>query len=319
MGSSHWDDDLYKDRAEVRKTENRPVFTHNHAIATGKVAKAVHAKLDPKGVKIREARDSKEHPDSCAIGVIFDITASMDAVPGVMQAQLPKLMNYLLTKKAVKDPQILIGAVGDTSCDPGSLQIGQFESGIEIDEDIGRLWLVGMGGGQTRESYQNAMYFFARHTSIDCFEKRNKKGYLFIIGDEMSYDQVSAHEIKALCGDGLESNIPTRTIVAELKEKYHVFFILPAHTQNGSSPAIYNHWTGLLGREHVLRIEDANAICEVIGTTVGISEGNLTYETARANLDGASPNIIRSVLASIEPLAATKGRTSVMASATVRL
>ena len=29
------------------------------------------------------------------------------------------------------------------------------------------------------------MYFMARHTSLDCHEKRGQRGYLFIIGDEL--------------------------------------------------------------------------------------------------------------------------------------
>lgn len=31
------------------------------------------------------------------------------------------------------------------------------------------------------------MYFIARHTAIDCWEKHGCKGYLFLIGDEMAY------------------------------------------------------------------------------------------------------------------------------------
>ena len=42
------------------------------------------------------------------------------------------------------------------------------------------------------ESYELAMYFMARHTALDCHEKRGKRGYLFIIGDEMAYPQGQA-------------------------------------------------------------------------------------------------------------------------------
>lgn len=44
------------------------------------------------------------------------------------------------------------------------------------------------------ESYELAMYFMARHTSIDCYEKRGKRGYLFMIGDELAYPKVKRHE-----------------------------------------------------------------------------------------------------------------------------
>lgn len=316
MGSGSWNNDFYTHRETVRKAENKPVFAHNHAINTGKAAKKVHAKLDPLGVKIRESRDSKEHPDSTAIGIVFDITASMDRVPGVLQAQLPKLMNLLLTKGYIKDPQILIGSVGDATCDLGSLQVGQFESSNALDEDLERLWLVGGGGGQGTESYQNAMYFFARHTSIDCHEKRNKKGYLFLIGDEMSYPSVNPNEIKTLCGESIESSIPTTTIIAELKQKYNVFFIIPMHTSNGQDPRIRNHWVSLLGADHVLMLENEANICDLIGVTVGLCEGTVNLDKAREDLR-THPEVFRSLSSSLSTLASAKGGAS--SSATVRL
>lgn len=310
MGSSYWNDDFYRDREAVRKAENKPVFAYDADVKAGKVAKKVHAQMDPKGVKIRESRDSKEHPDSLAIGVVFDITGSMGSVPGVLQAQLPKLMNLLLSKNYVKDPQILIGAVGDTTCDPGSLQVGQFESGIEIDEDLKKLWVVGGGGGQTTESYQNAMYFFARHTATDCFEKRGKKGYLFLIGDELPYQRVSKAEIKALCGEDLEADIMLADIVKEVQERYHVFYLIPQHTSHGRDPRIQETWRKLLGAENVLLLEDEQAVCEMIGLTIGLCEGTASLDTARKDLQtaGASPTVVNSVAASLGTLARTKGR-----------
>src|SRR5258706_8080797 len=98
----------------------------------------------------------------------------MEKVPRVLQAHLPKLVGLLIRKGCLEHPQILIGAIGDATCDTAPLQVGQFESGIEIEEDLGKLFLEGGGGGQVTESYELAMYFMARHTSIDCHEKRGK-------------------------------------------------------------------------------------------------------------------------------------------------
>ena len=104
-------------------------------------------------------------------------------------------MGLLLRKGYLAHPQILIGGIGDATCDRAPLQVGQFESGIEIDEDLAKLWLEGGGGGQQTESYELAMYFMARHTSIDCLEKRGQRGYLFLIGDEMPYPKVKRKEV----------------------------------------------------------------------------------------------------------------------------
>ena len=181
MGGSAWSDDLYRDRAATRARAGTPTFLHDASIRSGATAKKAHSTLEPKDVKMRESRDSAAHPDSLAIGVIFDVTGSMSTVPGIVQKKLGKLMEILLDKKYCEDPQLLIGSVGDYHSDKVPLQTGQFESGIEIDEQLGHLFLEGGGGGSYEESYQQALYFFAHKTSTDCWDKRGKKGFLFLL------------------------------------------------------------------------------------------------------------------------------------------
>ncbi len=273
MGGSVWSNDFYEERAATRAVTGKSAFDYHDTVAKLRPSeRKVHAKMNPNGVKVRESRDSKEHPESLAIAVIFDHTASMQSVPMECQKQLPKLMGSL-GDAGIKDPQILFGNVGDTTCDPGSLQIGQFESGIEMDEDLGRMWLVGGGGGQNTESYQNAIYFFARHTALDCFEKRNKKGYLFVIGDELPYPEVSRTEVETLFGDKLQENVLTTNIIKEAQEKFHVFYFIPEHTSNGRDPQIRIQWEKLLGKGNVLSVRDEAQICTAIVDVVAKTEG----------------------------------------------
>src|SRR6266851_8471046 len=208
MGTTRWSDDRYRDRAKLRARTGKDAFEHDHAIRHGAVDRAVHQKMNPRGVTFRECRDSDAHPESHAVGVLFDVTGSMQNVPRILQANLPKLMGLLIRKSYLEHPQILIGGIGDATCDVAPLQIGQFESGIEIEEDLGKLFLEGGGGGHITESYELAMYFMARHTAVDCYEKRGRRGYLFVIGDEIPYARVKRTEVAACIGDGLQADIP---------------------------------------------------------------------------------------------------------------
>jgi len=140
MGTTRWSDDHYRDRAKLRARTGKDAFEYDHAIRIGAVECAVHPKMNPRGVRVRESRDSDAHPQSRAVGVLFDVTGSMQGVPRVLQAHLPKLMGLLIRKGYLDHPQILIGAIGDATCDAAPLQVGQFESGIEIDEDLGKLY-----------------------------------------------------------------------------------------------------------------------------------------------------------------------------------
>src|SRR5947208_2192364 len=96
MGCTRWSDDDYRDRARARARTGRDAFEHDRAVRNGKAARGVHPKMNPWGLRVRESRDSAAHPESHAVGVLFDVTGSMQGVPRVLQANLPRLMNLLI-------------------------------------------------------------------------------------------------------------------------------------------------------------------------------------------------------------------------------
>jgi hypothetical protein len=296
MGSRQWSDDQYVARVSARAATNAPAFAYDAAIKSGTIASAVHPTLDPKGVKVRESRDSDVHPNSRGVAVIFDHTGSMGSVPRILQTALPKLMGLLLRKGYLPDPQILIGAVGDAYTDEAPLQMGQFESGIEIEDNLTNLYLVGNGGGQAKETYELAAYFLARHTSMDCWEKRGQKGYAFIIGDEAAYPVVARKHVEELIGDKLEADISTKDIFAELQKTFHVFFVMPGGATYWNDRTIADHWKGILG-ERFLKLEDPSAICELIASTIGLNEGAIGMTELADDLagEGSTAPMIASV------------------------
>jgi hypothetical protein len=277
MGSTRWSDDHYRDRARLRAETGKDVFEYDHEIKQGAAEPRVHDKMNPRGVRIRESRDSDAHPESHAVAVMLDVTGSMQQVPRILQQNLPKLMGLLMRKGYLEHPQILIGAIGDATCDDAPLQIGQFESGIEIEEDLGKLFLEGGGGGQVTESYELAMYFLARHTAIDCHEKRGKRGYLFIIGDEAPYPRVKRHEVERVIGDKLQADVPIAEMIEELQRTYDVYYVIPKMTQHWNNETVRRKWVKLLG-QNVLRLEDPAGICELIASTIGLAENKVELD-----------------------------------------
>lgn len=272
MGYGSWSDAAYTSLSTSRKaSKGVSAFTHTADINAGRTAAKAHDRLSPFGVTARESRDSDEHPNSNAIGVLFDVTGSMGRIPRVLQEKLPKLMSTLLLKGYLPDPQILFGAVGDATCDRVPLQVGQFESDVNMDEDVDKIYLEGGGGGQFSESYELGMYFMARHTSIDCLEKRGKKGYLFLIGDEEAYRSVKKREVDKVIGENtIQEDIPIKEIAEELQEKYEVFFIIPTSSHYGRKNKPF--WTDIFG-QNVIELDNPDLVCELIVTTIGVAEG----------------------------------------------
>lgn len=272
MGHSDWSDAAYQARQTHRSKTKQTAFTHDQQVRSSGVVQ-IHEQMNPYGA-VRESRDSAAHPTSLAIAVAFDVTGSMGTVPRVLQTKLGALMRTLIQKGYVAHPQILFGAVGDAHSDSVPLQIGQFESGLEMDDDLGKIYLEGGGGGQVHESYELAIYYFARRTAIDCYERRGRKGYLFTIGDEKPYPVVRRQHVQQHIGDRLERDIPTEQIVGELQTRYEYFHIIPTNTSHGRSAEVQDRWRALLG-ERVLLLDDEAAVSETIALAIGLCEGSL--------------------------------------------
>lgn len=278
MGSGRWSTDVYSAAASYRAASGTSAFAYSDS-----GARTAHPALDPKGVGRRESRDSAEHPRSTPIAVLFDVTGSMGGVPRVLQTKLPQLLGLLTRKGYATDPHIMFGAVGDATCDRVPLQIGQFESDNRMDEDLARIVLEGGGGGQKRESYELAMYFMARHTDLDAVAKRGRRGYLFLIGDEMPYPRVNPREVKKFIGDDLREPIATEAVIAELQRTFDVYYLIPAAAGWGGDREILARWRALLG-QNVIELDDLDAVCETIALTVGLGEDSIDLDAGLADL-----------------------------------
>lgn len=224
--------------------------------------------MNPYGVKVRESRDSDEHPNSLAIILALDVTGSMGSVPQhLVKEGLPQIMSKII-QDGERDPQLLFLAVGDHECDQSPLQVGQFESSDELlDKWLTDVYLEGGGGGNYGESYMLAWYFAAYHTSIDCHEKRKRKGFLFTIGDEPVLNSIPASKLKNIMGDGQYENYTAQTLYDKAREKYNVFHIHIKETSSGSRQEVMDGWKQLLS-DNLIIAERHSDVAGIIAQTV---------------------------------------------------
>jgi hypothetical protein len=280
MGGTSWDSGaraLYDQRSTLRDSGAVSRMAYTAAIVSGETVARVHPQMDPKGVATREARDSAAH----------------------------HLMEMLTDRGYAEHPAILIGAVGDATSDSGPLQVGQFESGIEVDDDLDRVWVEGGGGGSGEESYELAHYFAARHFATDSWDRRQKKGFVFTMGDENPYAVVSRRRVQEVIGDALEADIPTSRIVEELRERFHVFHLV-VNTSTARSVGARARWSALLGPEHVVELRNPANVAELIASVIGLVEGRVTLDDVRAGLSqvGVDADALANITASLEAVAA---------------
>ena len=264
-----------------------------------------HALMNPKDVRVRESRDSPDHPSSLAVVFALDVTGSMGKIPEMLAREaLPGFMKVLVDCK-VDDPQLLFMAVGDATCDKAALQVGQFESTAELmDRWLTWTFIEKGGGGGDHESYELALYFLAEHTDMDCWAKRQKRAYLFMTGDEMPYPAVSRHQIEALVGDRLDEDVPVADAVAAVQRTFRPFFLIPDPKRRARCE---DTWRDLLG-DHVIPLEDPQDTCYAAAGLVAISERvvpDLDGVARAVEAAGASEERVRGVVRALTAYAAT--------------
>lgn len=304
MGHSTWSDDAYSHLSSSYTTKSTDdIFTSNKK---GTVA----SDMSPKGVLFRESRDGALHPNALAVALFLDETGSMGKIPEILvREKLGALMNTLVTH-GLNDAQVLFGAVGDHISDKCPLQVGQFESGTdELNKWLTSVYLEGNGGGQNMESYHLAWLFAARHTSIDCFEKRNIKGILFTIGDEAVHHDISSSKMNEIMGyTQPAAAVTAKELLQEAQRMYHVFHIHINHDRYKNDNTILQSWRDLIG-ERLIVLEDYSEIAELIASTVAVVYG-IDLNKVTSSFDKKIAKNIKSALAKVDLSVANRNMTS---------
>lgn len=236
-----------------------------HEVFEQNKTKQVYNLMDPKDVKIRESRDSAEHPNSIPVIIALDVTGSMRSVPlHLVRDGLPHIMAGII-QHGIPDPQLLFLAIGDHEFDRFPLQVGQFESSDDkLDLWLTKTYLEGGGGGNEGESYLLAHYFAGNHTIHDHLEKRGQKGFMFTIGDEPPLKSIPQGKLRNLMTNSYgQAGSDYQEALKQAQEKYHVYHL---HiTETGRS--LPGEWKQLLGDNCIVinRHEDvASTITEIV-------------------------------------------------------
>lgn len=258
-------------------TSYRAFSTYTRGKSTDEIytSRDINKNLDPKGVKLRESRDSKDSPQSTPAIIALDVTGSMGMLADVIAREgLGVLFNEILDRKPITDPHVMFMAVGDANFDSAPLQVSQFEADNRIVEQLTQIFLEHGGGGNDFESYNLPWYFAAHHTEHDSLIKRGKRGYLFTVGDEEAPKLLTREQIKKFIGDTLERDISSEEMLQEAQRMYDVFHvvILEGDHARRHKDRVLSSWRAVLG-QHVITLADHKKLAETIVSTIEVVEG----------------------------------------------
>lgn len=251
-----------------RSVRARSLGYHTKSVHQTFTSRNMKEEMNPSGVTVRESRDSAEHPNSLAIVIALDLTGSMGAIPlHLVREGLPNIMKNII-EGGVKDPQVLFLGVGDHEVDDCPLQIGQFESSDELlDKWLTSTYLEGGGGGNYGESYLLAWYFAGLKTSIDCFEKRGQKGFLFTIGDEPTLKSLPKDSLTRIMGNGQHTNYTATELLEKARESYHVKHLHISEASNGKKRDVIDGWRQLMGDDLII-VQNHKDVSDIISSII---------------------------------------------------
>lgn len=283
MGSGSWSSDTY-DRVTRHKIDSGRTFSYTaDAFRSGKVE--AHESLDVKGPKIRESRDSDEHPESTPIIIGFDVTGSMGGNPGIIQKSLKELFGMLVRRDIVPDPQIAISAYGDMYCDKVPIQFGQFESDNKIDDELDNILIEKGGGANMGETSAIIPYYAAKYVKTDAWDKRHKKGYIFLIGDECALSMES-NMFKKFLGETDVSDISAEDAYAMAQEKWDIYFLL-INNSSARWQESEEKYSNILGKDHVMILQDTRGVSATIASIIALKEETVSKESLGTELAAA--------------------------------
>lgn len=250
----------------------------------------------------REACDSALSPHSR--GVIFaeDVTGSMGRfLLSLIKDEFPRLITQ--TYESVSfDPHIMFMGVGDVAAgDRAPLQVTQFETDLRMLDQLQMIWLEKRGGCNDYESYILPWYFAAKHTKMDCFEKRGEKGFLFTFGDEEPTPNLSSREIESVFGgrDSLqgEHQISNRKCLEMASEKFYCYHIIlhGNYYVNWDGDGVIRKWRNLMGT-HVCDLSDHHYLPELVTTIFKMYEGMSKTEALNMIQDDGAIRVVKDAL-----------------------
>ncbi len=267
MGHARWSADDWKDySSSTAGKATDEIFT----------SRGLKEDFDPAKITVRESRDSAENPNSNAIIIACDVTGSMGSLAdNLVRKGIGITFEEILKRLPVTDPHLMVMGVGDVRYDSAPLQATQFEADIKIAAQLEEIFIEHGGGGNSWESYNLPWYFAAQKTSIDCLEKRGKKGYLFTVGDEQIPEDLTRADVQRAMNLDLQmerlANRDLLTMVGRYYEVFHLMVEEGSHYQS-QGETVRRGWVDLLG-QRAIPLADHTKLAEVIVSTIEVAEG----------------------------------------------
>lgn len=292
MGGGSFDAGAY--RSYTKSVASKPI----HEVFK---SRGLDPSLDPKGVKVRESRDSADSPEAYPIIAALDVSSSMGIIAEYFAKEgLGALFQGILDKKPVQYPHLMFMAYDDLNVNNQvALQVSQFEADNRIVEQLTKIYVEGGGGGNHYESDDIAWYFAGRHTEHDHMVKRGKRGIMYTIGDETAPPYLKKDGMERIFGYKFQDDVPSAISLEEAQRKYDVYHVIIEEGDYASRALdeVRTSWREKLG-QHVIHLSDYKLLAETLVAAIQVASGH-DHATAAAGWGAAAGKVISRAVANL--------------------
>ena len=238
------------------------------SVADRSYSEAVSKGVDVADLVPEEIRTDCESP----LVIAIDVTGSMGDWPITIFSKLPYLehegQEYL-----GDDMEISFCAIGDSKSDTYPLQVREFVKGAKLKTELEALVHEGNGGANQQESYDLAALYYSRNCEMD--EAIRKPIFIFI-GDEGVYDPDFSPNAATIAQTKVDGRSNPKSTFGALCQKFSVYCI---RKQYGSiaEAKIHKQWQELLGADHVINLQAAERVVDVIFGILARETGRIEY------------------------------------------
>ena len=195
------------------------------------------------------------------IGVL-DMTGSMSTWPEEILKRLPRLHGDACEYFGTQSVEILFIAHGDSRTDSHAIQVARFGSGPELEPMLASFTSCG-GGGQGSESQEIVATYLLQQVNT----ASARQVYTFFITDEAACPEVDEQLVKRDLGIGVNANLrKTQAVFDLLKRRMNIYTVLcdTQYYSAGIRDEIRSFWQTTVGVEHVLPLNDARRVTDVM-------------------------------------------------------
>lgn len=267
-----------------------PAWGDGHDFSSARRAYDVHAgrSYDDAKAKGKDLKDvvptSITTAARAALVIVADQTGSMADWPAVMFSKLPYLDHEAREEYLGTDVEFSFAAIGDarstgTNKEDYPLQIRPFSKGADMKSELEALIMEKKGGGTKQETYELAALYYARNASLP----NAVNPIIIFIGDESPYDMITKADAKQYARIDIESNITTKRVFDELKQKFAVYLVkkpydgMSGDRMSATDQGIFDDWAALIGADHIAILPSADRVVDVIFGILAKEAGRVGY------------------------------------------